>query len=286
MQILWLSLVLAISWAAPAQAWGAYGHKLTARLAWSGLKPGVRAELRQLMRAQAQLETPECPAASLEDLSYWPDCVRRLAPRFSYADRWHYQNINICQPFDIAQKCDDGQCVTGQIPVQLDIFSDRRRPVRERLLALAYFVHLVGDLHQPLHIGEKNDRGGNQVRASYGVKMGLFINLHGIWDTELAERALTEPPAIKAGRSGASVGAISPDAVPDKISLWAKESWTISRELAYPLLGPDGALCPLTPDRSFMIDEAYVKAAAPVLRAQVQKAGSRMAMLLNGALAR
>jgi hypothetical protein len=279
-----LLLFLALLLSAPAHAWGDYAHRLTASLAWAQLTPPVRSELRRLMRAAPQLQTPECPAKSLEDLAYWPDCVRKLAPRFDYASSWHYQNISICQPFDIATKCENGQCITAQIPAQLDLLADRHRAPAERLQALAYFVHLMGDLHQPLHIGEKDDLGGNRVRASYGLKTGRYINLHGIWDTEMAERALTEPPAIRAKPSAPAVPSATP--LPAQITAWAQESWTLSKTLAYPGLGPDGALCPATPSRPFTIDAAYITAATPALRTQVQNAGTRIAALLNQALGR
>jgi hypothetical protein len=225
---------------------------------------------------------------TLEEASVWPDCVRGLRPRFAFADAWHYQNISICRAFDIGSKCADGNCVTAQIPVQLDVLADRRRGPAARAQALAFFVHFIGDMHQPLHVGEKDDLGGNRVRVRYGALTDPRMNLHRIWDGELAERALTAPPAI-APEPGPPAPA-NRAALAGQVAQWAEESWRISRDLAYPGLGPVAAACPLgdgpaeVPAGRFGVDEAYVEAARDPIRERVTLAGARIAALLNAAL--
>ena len=132
--------------------------------------------------------------ATIEQASVWADCIKPLGDRFSYAYSWHYQNVDVCKPFDLKAACKDGNCVSAQIERNARLLADRTVPARERLMALAFLTHFVGDLHQPMHAGDHGDLGGNRVAANYGV-IGGRANLHGIWDGWLAERAISTPPA-------------------------------------------------------------------------------------------
>lgn len=285
----WFPIVLALAIPpAPALAWGEFAHRLTARIAQTELTPRTRREIAFILAGSQRLATPQCPMKTLEQAAIWPDCVRSLPARFAFAAPWHYQNISVCGPFDIAANCPDGNCITAQIPRQLAIAADRSAAAAARAQALAFVVHFVGDLHQPLHVGEKADRGGNSVRARYGVKGGSSMNLHRIWDVELAERNLTEPPAITP-RSGSA--AQRRDWRMGDPAAWAKDSWELSRTLVYPLLQgvPDGCSAPagtVPAGGVAVVDDAYVAAARAAVRNQVQAGGIRLAVLLNGALAR
>lgn len=284
---------------APLLAWGGFGHRLTARIAQAQLSPAARREIRALLRAAPALNTPSCALASLEDAAVWPDCVRGLDNnRFAFSAPWHYQNISVCEAFDITARCWNGDCVTAQIPRQQALLADRSRPASERLQALAFLVHLVGDLHQPLHIGDKADLGGNRVRAAYGFKTGDRLNLHGIWDGELAERALTEPPAIAPARitpAQRRAWAAGPADTAGKVAIWAREAWDVSRSIAYPELRDYPDTCPIPAPihadsrpqgARGTVTPAYVAAATPAVRDQVAKAGTRIALLVEAALAR
>lgn len=275
----------------PALAWGDYAHRLTARIAWAQLTPTARAEVRRLLKAAPALDTPGCRLASIEDAAVWPDCVRgQGGERFAATAPWHYQNISICRPFDITAACPDGNCVTAQVPRQQAILADRSRPAAERLQALAFLVHFVGDMHQPLHVGDKGDRGGNDVAVAYGAKAPDRMNLHRAWDSDLAERALTEPPAIgprrlaPAQRAAATTGDTS-----NRVTAWAREGWDISHDIAYPALTDYPDTCPIPPAARprglrAIITQAYVAAATPAVRQAVSRAGTRIALLLNEAL--
>lgn len=170
-------LLVLLALPSPLWAWWEYGHETVARIAFLEARPQTRAAIRRLLAQSALLETPTCPARTIEQASYWPDCIKTLRDRFSYASPWHYQNVDICRPFDSEAACRDGNCVTAQIERQARLLADRRLPVRERLMALAFLVHLVGDLHQPLHAGDRSDRGGNDLPVTYGIIAGR-TNLH------------------------------------------------------------------------------------------------------------
>nr|WP_310525157.1 S1/P1 nuclease [Polymorphobacter sp.] len=268
---------------APAFAWGEYAHRLTVRIASVQLTPHARAEVRRILAGASAVDTPACPLRTIEDASTWPDCVRALPDRFAFSFPWHYQNINVCQPFDITAKCPNGDCITAQISKQLAIAADRRVSPAARAQAMAFVVHFVGDLHQPLHIGEKNDRGGNDVLAAYGAKAPDRMNLHRIWDSDLAERALTEPPAITSRSPSATE---RQEWARGTVSDWARESWDLSRTIAYPELRNFPDTCPAKSDVRAQVDEAYIAAARDAVRLQVERGGTRLAALLNGAFAR
>ena len=84
--------------------------------------------------------------------------------------------------------------MSAQIERNARLLADKSVPARERLMALAFLTHFVGDLHQPMHAGDHADLGGNKVAANYGI-IGGRTNLHSIWDGWLAERAISTPPA-------------------------------------------------------------------------------------------
>lgn len=282
MPIRFLAALLAlITLSSPAAAWWEYGHETVGRIAFDAAKPQTRAAIRKLMAQGRLLETPECSVATIELVSYWPDCVKPLAERFSYASPWHYQNVDICKPFDLKAPCKDGNCVSEQIERQARLLADRTVPTRERLMALAFLVHFVGDLHNPMHAGDRGDRGGNDVKANYGL-VGGRTNLHSIWDGYLAERAISTPP----GGAQALLASIPPSERPalaaGTVEDWSREQWESARKFAYASLIGDP--CGEKPEARPTLDEADVRALIPEVRRGVVAGGLRLARLLDDAL--
>jgi hypothetical protein len=276
-----LLFLACLAFPAPALAWWDYGHEVVARIAWIEVKPETRAAMRRLMVRQAELDTPTCPVRTIEEASVWADCIKPLGDRFSYQNSWHYQNVHICRPFDQAAACRDGNCVSAQIERNARLLADRGLPQRERLMALAFLVHFVGDLHMPLHAGDRGDLGGNRVPVAYGLIAGR-TNLHSAWDGYIAERAISTPDAgargLLAGLGPADKTAMREGSVTD----WARESWELSRTHAYGTIAEDP--CAAMPDGRPVIGEAEVQALIPVVRMQVARAGLRLARLLDEAL--
>jgi hypothetical protein len=267
--------------AGPAHAYWEYGHESVARIAWEQVRPDTRRQLAALLRQGRLLDTPECSVATLELASYWPDCIKPLGDRFSYQSSWHYQNVDICKPFDLKSACKDGNCVSAQIERNARLLADKSVPARERLMALAYLTHFVGDLHQPMHAGDHNDLGGNRVAANYGI-VGGRANLHGIWDGWLAERAISTPPsgpsALLAQTPADERSRLAAGSVED----WSREMWGKARDLAYKTMLPDP--CGEAPSVRPVLDESEVQALIPEVRANVLAGGVRLARLLDDAL--
>jgi hypothetical protein len=267
---------------APALAWWEYGHESVATIAALNVNPHTRAEIRWLLSQSRLLETPTCPARTIEQLSVWPDCIKTLGERFSYMATWHYQNVDVCHPFDQASACRDGNCVSAQIERNMRLLADTRVPVRERLIALAFVVHLMGDLHQPLHAGDRGDLGGNRFVASYGLIAGR-TNLHAIWDGYLADRGISDPPGgprgILSELSDSDRAAMRQGNVTD----WARESWAVARESAYGSVMSDP--CGPVPTVRPVVSEAITRQLVPVIRRQIARGGLRLARLLDEAFA-
>jgi hypothetical protein len=266
---------------APAAAWWEYGHETVATIAEMNVAPATRRELRRLLASSSLLDTPTCPAATIEQASVWPDCIKRLRDRFSYAAPWHYQNVDVCRPFDQAAECRDGNCVSAQIERNARLLADRALPARERVMALAFLVHFVGDMHQPMHAGDRGDLGGNRFAADYGL-IGGRTNLHTIWDGYLAERAISTPPPDAAGLLGELSPSERETAKQGSVEDWARESWQAARDLAYGTILADP--CAPAPTERPVLREEQVQALIPQVRRMVTRGGLRLARLLDEAL--
>jgi len=279
--LLLLALLLPAS---PALAWWEYGHGTVGRIAYMSVNPHTRHEIDLLLRQGRLLDTPTCSVRTIELASYWPDCAKTLGERFSYAFSWHYQNVNICRPFDLRAPCADGNCVSAQIERNVRILADVRIPTRERLMALVFLVHFMGDLHQPMHAGDHGDLGGNRVNVRYGA-IGGRTNLHTIWDGYLADRGISQPPGEAAG----ILSVLSPDEraamALGTITDWSRESWEVSKAAAYGSLFEDPCADRPADAPAPVMTEAIVQRLIPVVRQQVARGGLRLARLLDEAFA-
>jgi hypothetical protein len=276
-----LAFLALLCLSAPASAWWEYGHETVGRIGLIEAKPATRAAVQRLLARSALLETPTCPARTIEEASYWPDCIKRLDERFSYASPWHYQNVDICKPFDPKSACKDGNCVSAQIARNLKLLADKSLPVRERVMALAFLVHFVGDLHMPLHAGDRGDLGGNRFPSSYGVIAGR-ANLHGIWDGWIAERGISTPPGGAAGILAQLAPGEREAMRTGSVEDWSREGWQAARDFAYGSVMTDP--CGPTPETRPVIDEATTQRLIPIVRRQIARGGLRLARLLDEAL--
>ena len=269
------------AWATPAAAYWEYGHETIARIALDHVRPDTRAKILALLRQGQLLQTPECPVATIEQASVWADCIKPLGDRFAYAYSWHYQNVDICRPFDLKAACKDGNCVSAQVERNARLLADPKVPTRERVMALMFLVHFMGDLAQPMHAGDRGDLGGNKVAANYGL-VGGRTNLHSIWDGYLAERAISTPPGGPRGIGGSVSAEEQAALMAGTVTDWSRQSWGVARSSAYTsLLGdPCGPKSDVRPT----LTEADVQSLIPVVRREVLGGGLRLARLLDDAL--
>lgn len=273
-----LTALLALLQPMAAQAWGYYGHQTTARIAMANVRPETRAAIARLISHSRELGTPNCRIASLDDAATWPDCLRGEYWRWAYTFAWHYQTEPVGEPYDARKNCSAGNCVSAQIERNQRILADESLPANVRLEALAFMVHFAGDIHMPLHSGDNDDKGGNDIDTTYGIAPGL--NLHSVWDSALAERAISaaDPPLVRrysAAERAAMAGGTPAD--------WGRESWELARGFVYPnALGRPLAAGEVSPDSATLTQDAIV-AAVPVAERRIAQAGLRIGGLLDAA---
>jgi hypothetical protein len=166
--------------------------------------------------------------------------------------------------------CRAGQCVVAGIAHYVDILADRTQPDAARREALKFVVHFVGDVHQPLHAGSRDDKGGNTWQVQF---QGKGSNLHRVWDSGLLTtrgldvRAYAD--ALDARGPAPLPSPIAP--LDDPYAQWAEESCRIT---AAPGFYPEG----------HVIDQSYVDAGLPTAELRLREAGRRLAEVLNLAL--
>jgi len=246
------ALLTALCLPLKASAWGFEGHRLIAELAEAQLTPEAKAEVNRLLALE--------PGATLASISTWADENRSPSTA-----SWHYVNLprdSGCK-YEAERDCPDGQCVVGAIERQSKVLASSAIDA-DKLKALKYVVHFVGDVHQPLHAGYADDKGGNtfQVQA-----FGRGANLHSLWDSRLIENWPSGVPALLA-----ELKATPSKAAGAAPAQWAEESCrVVATDGFYPT--------------EHKIDSDYERNAAPALKERLSSAGRRLAALLNGALA-
>lgn len=252
--------------AAPVRAdpgvlfWGQMGHRVIARVAAARLSPEARQVVRQLLAGE-----------SLASVATWADSVRPHRPETA---PWHYVDIPIWDSiYRPAAVCPTGDCIIAVLERQLAILGDRQQPRSARAEALKWVVHLVGDLHQPLHVGDRGDRGGNDVKLTWE---GRPSNLHSIWDTGLLVGTGTSEEQLVAQvtqtlQQRGDLARLTSGSIVD----WAMESHDVARDVVYPFLPP-----------SLQLDQGYLDQVQLAITDRVVRASARLAALLERALAK
>lgn len=173
-------------WGAQAGAWGQLGHAVVADIAEAQLTPAAKAEADRLLALVRQQH--------LSAVASWADNLRNM-PDFQalweQTRAQHYINYKTddctCQA---PRDCPDGQCVVAAIERNAALLADPKANDNQKVMALMFVVHFVGDIHQPLHNSYRLDKGGNDFPVVVG---GRDYNLHSVWDSYLlASRRLDQ----------------------------------------------------------------------------------------------
>jgi S1/P1 Nuclease len=268
-----------------ARAWGDLGHEVTALIAYRHLVPTARAALDALLAS----DTDTLTAGDFASRATWADKYRN-AHRETAA--WHFVDIEIDQP-DLKDSCfgfptlppkawaSQGpaqDCVVNKIDEFAAELKSPSTPPPERILALKFLIHFMGDLHQPLHAADHHDRGGNCVSLSPPLE--AQNNLHAYWDVNVVN-ALGHSAAQIADQLDArlSAGDIK-DWTAGSPQSWAMDTFEIGRRDTYAL--PARPTC--QSGGSVALTPAYRAQAEKDAATQLQKAAVRLAAVLNGAL--
>lgn len=253
-------LLLAVTLPPEALGWGVDGHRIVGLESLQWLDDDARGQVRNIL---GDLEESSFNAACS-----WPDEVRET-PAWEWSEPLHFVNIpRSARHYDRQRDCPAGLCVTEAIIRYAGELGDPRLASEKRWQALAWLCHLVGDLHQPLHAGYRDDRGANLVFVEFE---GREIDLHEFWDTAIVRSRLSADGAWQRPLDTANWP--SPDhwSVPD-VAAWTSESHQLVAASAYP---PGRVIEPAFADQSWRLS-----------REQWQKAGYRLAEILNAVLGR
>ena len=252
------------------------------------LTPEAARQVAYLLRNDRLVDKEPSGRTTLGEVAYWADEIKDT-PWGKRLGRWHFDDIPLCGEPDYARYCPGGACASAQIARHLEMLADRRVPVYRKNEALKWVVHLVGDIHQPLHASTHSDRGGNTVKVSFfGARDNPpygEMNLHAIWDIFMLRRLIAE-------KGGEDAIVSSPVGDADKTAWergsildWVEESNRIAMTLVYRALPVEFSCSPRTHRELLALDQAYYAQAAPAIDAQIRKAGIRLARLLNEAFA-
>jgi hypothetical protein len=241
------------------QAWGGQGHQVVANLAQAQLSVKAKRAVERLLALE--------PGQTLASISTWADEHRSPATA-----SWHYVNFpkNSCS-YSAERDCPDGQCVVAAIDRQRDILASNAAD-EVRLRALKYLVHLVADVHQPLHAGYGEDRGGNSYQLQAFMR---GTNLHAFWDSGLI-RALDQDTEVMTARLASSNASTARRQELERAG--GTFNAAQAAEESCRIVGQPG----FYPGR--LVDQAYIQRFTPIMEQRLQMAGARLAGLINLAL--
>ena len=153
----------------PGHPWGLNGHRIIGKIAESHLHKRAKSELRDLLGRQTLAET-----------SNWADKIKSDSS-WEKAKSWHYVNIPKNKSYFETEHHPRGDLLQALYHFEKKL-RNRKLKKAVRVKALKFLVHFIGDIHQPLHVGYKRDRGGNRRKLKW---FGKKTNLHALWDTHL-----------------------------------------------------------------------------------------------------
>lgn len=166
-----ISFLVATPTSEETRRWGQVGHRATGYIAAEHLTENAAEQVARVLNGN-----------SLAEVSTWMDEVRS-DPNFRFMAPWHYCTIPEGKTYEEAGTPDEGD-ILWAIDKMVTELKSGTLSTEQEAINLKVLVHLVGDLHQPLHVGNGTDRGGNDVRLQW---FGDNSNLHRVWDSEMID---------------------------------------------------------------------------------------------------
>ena len=239
-----------------AGAWGMQGHRIVGEIAYFHLNAKAKKEIQQILGNE--------PMAMA---SNWPDFIKSDTA-YKYLNAWHYVDVEqhlSFLPMRDSLKTDTASNAYNKINFLVEKLKNRSLSLKEKQMYLRLLIHIVGDVHQPFHVGRKGDRGGNDIKVSW---FGEPSNMHKIWDEELIEyQELSYTEYVNV------INFVTPQQKKDwqssPIEQWFFESYEISEKI-HDDVKPGDKL-------SYNYNFKYVQ----TLNQQLLKGGVRLAGLLN-----
>ncbi len=298
--------VIALLVSSGAFAWNGIGHEVVARIAWEDLAPEVQAEAVRLLAATR----PEVELRSMrpsfggrrdqilfERAATWPDYVRSAVPSENRS-RWHYTNYFWKQEegraVDLPEMKPADENVATELPRLIRLAANKQASDHDRGIALAWVLHLVGDIHQPLHcsarvteLDPRGDRGGNSFKlepALPGIEDFRRNNLHSLWDGAVSrvypksfwesQWRYRERLVDSVDKDDSTTDTFVLTAAEAALDAWIREGFELAKNACYP--------SDLIRDQP--ANERVLSAAAAEAKKRMALAGHRLAAVLESIL--
>lgn len=251
-----------------AHSWGRDGHTAIGIMAINQLQPDALKELESFVKPLSQ--------EAMAEACNWPDVIRDIE-EYEWSGPLHYINIPrgdevYTQPRDCPERSGPAEqpsrhCATEAIKYYAGELSRPKASKAQRWQSFAWLCHLVADLHQPMHAGFADDRGGNNTDVIFNDEQ---MNLHYFWDTAVIKQQagswqylvgqLGPFPPVQAGSNWS----------PLLVDAWTNESHKLAKDEAYP------------PTKK--INEAFEQQSWGLMQKQLRLSASRLALILNAEL--
>ncbi|RLD24242.1 MAG: S1/P1 Nuclease [Bacteroidetes bacterium] len=164
-------IILFMFLAIQASSWGLTGHRTIGKIAEVYLSKKAKKEIKKILGTE-----------TLAEVANWMDFIKS-EPKYDHMKPWHYVTIPDGQTYETAEKAPEGDVIWA-INKFIDELKSETLSPNEQRFALKSLVHLIGDVHQPLHVGNGTDKGGNDVKLKYFWKSS---NLHRVWDSGIID---------------------------------------------------------------------------------------------------
>lgn len=245
-----LILAVTLLLSQPAYSFSDLAHKMVAAIAWQQLTPYAKQNVERILGAGEK---------RFVNASVWADHIKS-DERFNYLKPLHYVNMSKqARVYNRKADCRKDKCVVQAIHTFSKVLTAGKE--KDKLLALRMLIHIIGDIHQPLHAGLREDRGGNWYEVKY---QGKAISLHKLWDNKLVKRMKLDWQ--DAGTElNANMGKISLA----KPEIWAEQSHAIAVSQVYQV------------KENAAISPEYLEMADEIIEQQIETAGWRLGMWLN-----
>ncbi|HUK39648.1 MAG TPA: S1/P1 nuclease [Candidatus Acidoferrales bacterium] len=251
----------------PSWAFHRVGHEVIGTLAQNRLRPKTVRGISEILGANENLAS----------IAYWADEIRPERPE---TRPWHFINFPVRKEVkevsekQMQQYCPREDCVLAQIQIDARILTNSSRSKKEKDEALRFLVHFIGDVHQPLHCGDDDDRGGNEKLIRFE---GQETNLHNLWDGLISLDESAENSKLLAAK-------LESEITPEKVRAWAEgneiswcmESYHIAKNTIYKNYQPGPQDL-----RQVNLGREYYQRMRPIVEEQLKKAGVRLAKFLN-----
>ncbi|CUA88614.1 S1/P1 nuclease [Pseudidiomarina woesei] len=243
-----------------AHAYGGIGHHAFCEITYTLVQPATRARLDAMVAEHPDYD-------DFGSICSWADHIKSN-DQWDWAKPHHYVNFPRSEAKVRPENCSDKGCILSAIQHHYDVLKHDPND----WVALAFLVHFMGDLHQPMHVSFADDLGGNRASLVY---FDQPTNLHRLWDTDMLAQRGGEQSSAKAQELTKELEPLAPLSVnPEQTLAWANESAAITRRIYSNYR------------EGQEIADDYTAQWGPVLEQRMQQGAQRLAAILDGLYAR